>query len=83
MWALEQTTTMADLAQTDEESLDQFRRRIMERFQCSEEEADNRMWATIQALLEDDLPPPPPPPPPTGGKGTINWGIHADYTVVF
>ena len=32
---------------------------------------------------EDVLDTAPVPVPDTGGKGSINWGIHADYIVVF
>lgn len=37
---------------------------IMQRFQCSEEEATARLQASLQAMMNDQEPPPDPPAPP-------------------
>lgn len=56
----------ADLA-LDGEGLEQMRQSVMERFQCTGDEATARIQATwntvFQNLLEAPLPPPPPPLP--------------------
>ena len=57
---------MADqaLLNWDEDTFNQFRQSIMDRFQCSEEEAANRLQATIQNLVGAPDPPPDPPATP-------------------
>ena len=57
---------MADqaLLNWDEDTFNQFRQSIMDRFQCSEEEAANRLQATIQNLVGAPNPPPDPPATP-------------------
>ena len=57
-----------------QQNLDDYRQQVMQRFQCSEEEANIRIASTFQALLQappqnqdsiDNPPPIPPPHPPT------------------
>ena len=57
---------MADqaLLNWDEDTFNQFRQSIMDCFQCSEEEAANRLQATIQNLVGAPNPPPDPPATP-------------------
>lgn len=66
---------MAEPEQPDwnEETFNQFVQRIVDRTQCSEEEAAGRLRTTLQALLGGEQNPPqeqapPPPPPPTQKK---------------
>ena len=66
----------------NEDTFHQYRQKLMDRFQCSEEDAANRLQDLIQGLLENprsqapNTPPPPLPESPTPPTPPRNSGTH-------